>query len=138
MRRQRLLQIGLVAAAVAAVVVVDRTAGALLTVDQGLAARRLHAFLVIGGRVMAAWALGLAFRMQFTRAVASDEQLRLALGVPAGFLSAWPIVVTFLPGWLTRPLPGWLTAGWATDIAPFAAVVLGLTLALAVHGRRGT
>jgi hypothetical protein len=134
--RQRVLQVGLVAAAIAAVVVADRTATAALAVDPGLAARRLHGFLVVGGRVVAGWALGLAFRMQFTRAVRGDEQLRLLLGVPAGFLAAWPIVVTFVPLRLQRALPGWLMAGWATEIAPFAGVLLGLTLALAVRPRR--
>ena len=137
MSRQRLVQLGLVAAALAAVVVADRTAGALLAVDQSLGARRLHALLIVGGRVMAGWSLGLAFRMQFARGARSDEQLRLLIGVPAGFLAAWPIVVTWLPGWLTRVLPGWLVRGWPVDVAPFAGVVLGLTLALAVRARRG-
>jgi hypothetical protein len=135
--RQRVIQLGLVAAAVAAVIVADRTAGAVLAIDHSLGARRLHALLVVGGRVMAGWSLGLAFRMQFTRGVHSDEQLRLLIGVPAGFLAAWPLVVTWLPGWLTRVLPGWLARGWAVEIAPFAGIVLGLTLALAVKARRG-
>jgi hypothetical protein len=135
--RQRLIQLGLIAAAVAAVVVADRTAESLLVVDQRLAARRLHAFLVVGGRVLAGWTLGMAFRMQFTRAASSDDRLRLLVGVPAGFLAAWPIVLTFLPGWLSRALPGWLAGGWAVEAAPFAGVVLGLTLALAVRAKRG-
>ena len=137
MKRQRVIQAGLAAAAVAAVVVADRTAAALLAVDQGLAAQRVHAVLVVGGRVVAGWALGLAFRMQFTRAVRGDEQLRLLIGVPAGFLAAWPIVLTFLPTWLVRPLPRWLVDGWAVEVAPFTGILLGLTLALAVRSRRG-
>lgn len=137
MTRQRLLQVGLVVAAVAAVVVADETASRLAVIDESLVAARLQAFLVVGGRVAAGWALGLAFRLQFTRAVRGDEQLRLLLGIPAGFLAAWPIVLTFLPGWLAALLPGWLLRGWALDASPFAGVVLGLTLALAVKARRG-
>lgn len=136
--RQRLLQVGLAVAGLALVIVADRTADALLAVEQGPAARRLSALFVVGSRVVAGWALGLAFRMQFTRAVRRDEQLRLLFGVPAGFLAAWPIVLTLLPAALVGVLPGWLTSGWAVDVSPLAGVVLGLTLALAVRARRAS
>ena len=131
-----MLQVGLIGAALAAVVVADATANSLLALDASLPARRVHAFLVVGGRVLAGWALGLAFRMQFTRGVRGDDQLRLLVGVPCGFLCAWPIVVTFLPGWLIGALPGPLAGGWVMDLSPFAGVVFGLTLALAVKTSR--
>jgi hypothetical protein len=135
--RQRALQLGLVVAAVAAVVVADRTAAALLAADPSLAARRLHAVLLLGGRVAGGWAVGMAFRLQLARSAKPDEQLRLLLGVPAGFLCAWPVVLTFLPAWLRGALPSWLTAGPLLEVQPFVAVVFGLVLALSVRRARG-
>lgn len=136
MSRRRVLQLALVAAGLAVVVLADRTAGGVLAADPSLAARRMHALLVVGGRVVGGWALGLAFRMQVTRTTKPDEQLRLALGVPAGFLCAWPIVLTYLPSGLVRSLPSWLTVGVAVEVQPFVAVLFGLTLALSVTPSR--
>lgn len=136
MSRQRILQLALVIVAVALVVVGDRTAGSVLSADGSLAAQRLHAVLVIGGRVAGGWAVGLAFRMQLSRTTKPDEQLRLAIGIPAGFLCAWPIVLTYLPGAAVRALPSWLTGGVAVEVQSFVAVLFGLTLALSIRPSR--
>jgi hypothetical protein len=135
-RKQRALQLGLVTVAVTLVVVADRTADSLLALDGGLAARRLHALLVVGGRVVGGWAVGLAFRLQLARTAKPDEVLRLLLGIPAGFLCAWPIVLTFLPARAVQAMPSWLTAGVVVEIQPFVAVLFGLTLALSVAPSR--
>lgn len=131
--RRRLLQAGLAIAAVAAVVIADRTAAAVLRVDSGAAAQRLHSLLVIAGRVVGGWALGLVFRMQLVRSARRDDGIRWLLGVPAGLVCAWPFVLSVLPPSLAAVLPGWARGGVALQIQPFAAVALGLVLALGVR-----
>lgn len=133
---QRALQTGFVVAAVLAVLVADRSADRLLVLDGGLNARRVAALLVVGGRVAGGWALGMAFRLQFARAVSVDREARLLLGVPACLVASWPVMVTFLPRTLVEALPGWLTGGVLVEVAPFTGVVLGLVLSLGVTGAR--
>ena len=129
LRRQRLLQIGFAAVGVGAVVVADRIA-ALLGVG------REATFFVLGGRVLGGWSLGLAFRLQFTRSTRPDPQLRWLFALPAGIVTAWPLVASVLPAAVRATLPGRVLAEAAT-LAGFTAVVLGLALALSVTpGRR--
>jgi hypothetical protein len=130
--RRRGIQLGLVAVAMALVVVVDGIADQLLVLGGDEAARRLHAFLVVGGRVVGGWSAGLAFRLQLAPTSRPDEQLRLLLGAPLGFLCAWPLLLSFLPAALVRLLPAPLVSGVAVQVQPMAAVLFGLVLALSV------
>lgn len=134
--RQRALQVGFVVAAVLAVLVGDRAADRLLVLETGLNAQRIAAALVVGGRVAGGWALGMAFRLQFTRGVAVDRQARLLLGVPACLVAAWPLASTLLPAALAARLPAAVADGALADAAPFAGVVLGLVLSLGVTSSR--
>ncbi|MFO8076101.1 MAG: hypothetical protein R6T85_08280 [Egibacteraceae bacterium] len=125
--RQRALQLGLLLAAVAVVVVADRTASALArAIGSGVAS----ALLSVGGHVVGGWALGLALRLQLARASRPDPRARLVLGVPTGLLAALPMGLAVAPEGLVAALPGWLLA--AQVAAPFAGVALGVVLALAV------
>jgi hypothetical protein len=125
--------VGFVVAAVLAVAVADGTADRLLP-GAGSNAQRLAGALVVGGRVVGGWALGMAFRLQFVRAVSVDRQARLLLGVPACLVATWPIAVTFLPAAIVGGLPGWVGTQALAGVAPFAGVVLGLVLSLGVTG----
>lgn len=135
--QRRGIQLGLVVVAVALVVVVDGIAAAVGVLEPGPDARRLQALLVVGARVVAGWAVGLTFRLQLAPSARPDEQLRLLLGAPLGFLCAWPLLLTYLPGALRRMLPSWLVGGPVLEVQPLVAVIFGLVLALAVTGRRG-
>jgi hypothetical protein len=120
--------VSFVIAALLAVWVADRIAAEIAGSD--LVARRLQTLLVVGGRVVAGWAAGMAYRLQLAPRGRSDPQLRLWLGVPLGALAAWPLVRTGLPDVLARAIPGWAVELGA--LAPVAGLLLGLTLALAV------
>lgn len=134
--RQRALQVGFVAAAALTVAVADGAAQRVLLLDAGANAVRFSGALVVAGRVAGGWALGMAFRMQFVRAVEVDRQARLVLGVPACLVAMWPLAVTFLPPVLDARLPGWLAGGGVLPgVAPFAGLVLGLVLSLGVTGK---
>jgi hypothetical protein len=125
-RRRRALQVGFALAGLAAVVVADATASAAGRAGPWPSGRQAHAFLVLFGRVVAGWAFGMVFRIQLVRAggrVRADQQLRWLLGVPAAVIAAWPV---FLPG----------PRGVLLDVAPLAAVLLGLVMALGVSRRR--
>jgi hypothetical protein len=129
--RQRLLQLALLLAGLAAVVVGDRVAGDLRAAGMAVPA----ALLVPGVRVTAGWAAGMALRMQLAPTGRGDEQLRTLLGIPLGFLTAWPILLLLLPPGGRRLLPGPLLTD-AAALQPVAAVLFGVVLALAVSPRR--
>jgi hypothetical protein len=134
--RRRGIQLGLVVVAVALVVVTDAIADRLLVLTGGAAGQRLHALLLLGGRVVAGWSVGLAFRLQLAPRARTDEQLRLWLGAPLGFVCAWPLLLSLLPVGLIRLLPGWATTGAALEVQPLTAVLFGLVLALSVTRSR--
>jgi hypothetical protein len=125
-----MLQAGFAVAGLAAVVIADRVGVAVLAGDP--TARQLHAFVVVGGRVLAGLAFGLLFRLQLVSVSATvepDQQLRWLIGLPAALIAAWPVLLPALPPWTQRLLPGALSAA-GSDMAPVAAVLLGLVMAL--------
>lgn len=136
--RQRALQVGFAAAAVLAVAVAERAASGLLAGTPGADGARTATAVVVGGHALGGWALGMALRLQFARAVEVDRTVRVLLGIPACLLATWPLTATYLPPALLPRLPAWLAAG-AADVSGFAAAALGLVLALGVTpapGRR--
>jgi hypothetical protein len=138
-RRQRFLQLGFLLAAFATVLLVDRIGAQVLRIDTGPNARQIHGIVVLAGRIAAGWALGLAFRIQLGvgSGAEPDRLLRRLVAVPASLLAAWPILHVRLPAGVTRQLPAWSTTGGAFDLAPVAAITLGLVVALGVvPGRR--
>jgi hypothetical protein len=137
-RRQRILQIGFVLAAFGVVFLADRIAAQVLRIDTGPNARQIHGTVVLGGRIVAGWALGLAFRIQLAVRgnVEPDRLLRRAVAVPASLLAAWPILHVRLPARVAGSLPAWATTGGVFDLAPIAALTLGLVVALGVTPTR--
>lgn len=135
-RRDRAIQLGFVVVAIALVAVADAIAARMLAIQAGGTGRGLHALLLVGGRVIGGWAVGLAFRMQLARSATGDGELRRLLGIPLVIVCAWPVLLVVLPPQLVGAVPVALRSGPAIEVQPFAAVILGLVLALAVRVRR--
>jgi hypothetical protein len=135
-RRDRALQVGFVVVAIALVAVADAIAIRAVEADPGALARGLHALLLVGGRVVAGWSVGLVFRLQLAPVATVDTDLRRLLGLPLAVVCGWPILLALLPPGVIGFVPTWLRAGPAIEIQQLTAVVLGLVLALGVR-RRG-
>jgi hypothetical protein len=135
-RRDRLIQLGFVVVAVALVAVGDAVAARVLAAAPGPGGRALHALLLIGGRVVGGWSVGLAFRMQLARTAAPDVELRRLLAIPLAVVCAWPVLLALLPAGAVGVVPSPLRSGPAVEVQPFAAAVLGLVLALSVRPKR--
>lgn len=134
--RRRALQLALATAALAVVATADAAATGLLAGSPAAGARRGAALLVAAGHVAGGWGLGLALRLQLAPRGRVDHTLRTLLGVPACLLAAWPLASGYVPAALAARLPDAVLAA-ADAAAPFAAVALGLVLALGVVARRG-
>ncbi len=74
--------------------------------------------------------------MQLARTGSGDTELRRLLGIPLAVVCAWPVLLALLPPSVIGVVPAALRSGPAIEVQPFAAVILGLVLALAVRTRR--
>lgn len=130
-----MLQAGFAAAAVAAVWVSDRIGTGMAVAVAGIGGVRWQTAILLAGRIVGGWALGMAFRLQFARAVEPDPQLRRLLVTPAAIVCMWFVALPFLPAGAVAALPAWATAEGASGVVGFIAVLLGLAWSLAVIRR---
>ena len=125
--RRRALQAGFMLVAVAAVVIADLTADRLaLLQPTGPAA----VFVAVGGRVVGGFAVGMAFRLQLARRAKPDPRFRLWVSVPAAVIATVPALLAVWTGPWDALSPVLVAL---RRLAPFAGVVLGLSLALSVR-----
>lgn len=115
----------LMLAALAAVWLGDAAATLAQRAVPSTSGQVLHAVGVLGGRVLGGYGVGLALRgggrLNRTQA--------WAVGVPAALVTAAPILWVLMPAETLARLPGAVASGPPGQLAPFAAVVLGLWLA---------
>ena len=133
-RRQRVLQVSFVVAAVAAVLLASRLSTLAGTVVVEPARGHVRSLLVLLGYAVAGWALGMAFRLQFVREVTADRVLRLLLAAPAVLVCLAPVLRAVLPSPLDGLVPLWAISGQLGALRPLFALVAGLAISLGVTG----